>query len=234
MGVTALWVGDSFTRGEGAEVSQEQTYPHLVSARLGWLCHVDAQNGTGFLNDGFLAGPGLAALIDRLPETTRRVCADVVIIDAGRNDGMATEPGLRAAASRYLAALREAYPRARLIVVLPTLLDPVQPPEYQQIAIVLRQVAQAHGWRSSIPPAMKGSPSPVTGPTWSASTGSTPASPARSITPTCSRGCCGPWRHGHEAQPWTSPSAHQLETPVPRATHAHAAVRRSGADPGRR
>src|SRR5664280_2319187 len=145
MGVTALWVGDSFTRGEGADVSQERTYPHLVSARLGWLCHVDAQNGTGFLNDGFLAGPGLAALIDRLPETSRRVCADVVIIDAGRNDGIADELGLRAAVSRYRAALREAYPRARLMVVLPTLLDPVQPAEYQQIAIVLRQVAQAHG-----------------------------------------------------------------------------------------
>jgi lysophospholipase L1-like esterase len=68
-----------------------------------------------------------------------------VIIDAGRNDGIAAELGLRAAVSRYLAALREAYPRARLIVVLPTLLDPVQPAEYHRIAVVLRQIAQAHG-----------------------------------------------------------------------------------------
>jgi lysophospholipase L1-like esterase len=145
MGTIALWVGDSFTRGEGADVPCELTYPHLVSARLDGQCHVDAQNGTGFLNDGFLAGPGLAALIDRLSETARRVSADVVIVDAGRNDGGAAEPGLRAAITRYLTGLRRAYPRARLIMVRPTLLERWQPPEFQQIAVVLRQVAQVHG-----------------------------------------------------------------------------------------
>lgn len=145
MGVTALWVGDSFTRGEGADVPAAQTYPYLVSARLGWLCHVDAQNGTGFLNNGFLAGPGLAPLIDRLPDTARRVQADVVIVDAGRNDGAASGAELRTAITRYFAGLRAAYPQARLVVVLPTLLEVWQPLEYRHVAAVLREVGPVHG-----------------------------------------------------------------------------------------
>jgi hypothetical protein len=112
VGVTALWVGDSFTRGEGAGVPPELTYPFLVGSELGWTCRVDAQNGTGFLNDGFLAGPGLAALIGRLPATSRAGDADVVVVDAGRNDGIAAEPGLRAAPDGYLSALRAAFPTA--------------------------------------------------------------------------------------------------------------------------
>jgi len=147
--VTALWVGDSFTRGEGADVPAAQTYPYLVGARVGWRCHVDAQNGTGFVNDGYLARPGLAPLIDRLADTTRRVRADIVIVDAGRNDGMASEAELRAAITRYVAALRAAYPQARLVLVLPTLLAASQPWEYRQVArvlreVVLRDVGQAH------------------------------------------------------------------------------------------
>ena len=145
MDVTALWVGDSFTRGEGADVPEEQTYPYLVSARLGWQCHVDAQNGTGFVNDGFLAGPGLAPLIDRLPGTAQQVRADVVIVDAGRNDCIAADSAVHAAVTRYLTALREAYPRARLIVVLPTLLSRWQPPEYRHVAAVLRDAGPAFG-----------------------------------------------------------------------------------------
>lgn len=145
MALTALWVGDSFTRGEGADAPAEATYPHVVSARMGWRCHVDAQNGTGFLNDGYLAGPGLAPLIDRLPDDVRRVDADIVVVDAGRNDGVAAEPGLRAAISRYLTAVRAAYPRARVIVVLPTLLDQWQPPEYHSVRVVLHDVATGLG-----------------------------------------------------------------------------------------
>jgi len=67
-----------------------------------------------------------------------------VIVDAGRNDGMAPEAELRAAITRYVAALRAAYPQARLVVVLPTLLDTTQPWEYRQVATVLRAVGLEH------------------------------------------------------------------------------------------
>jgi lysophospholipase L1-like esterase len=112
---------------------------------MGWTCHVDAQNGTGLVNDGFLAGPGLAPLIERLPQTAGRVGADLVIVDAGRNDCEVPDDAVRAAATRYLTALREAFPSSRLVMVLPTLLGPRQPPEYRRVAEVLRDVAAAQG-----------------------------------------------------------------------------------------
>jgi lysophospholipase L1-like esterase len=162
--VSALWVGDSFTRGEGAGVPPGLTYPFLVGAGLGWTCRVDAQNGTGFLNDGFLAGPGLAPLIDRLPGTARAGGADVVVVDAGRNDGIAAERGLRAAVEQYLAALRLAFPAAHVVVVLPTLLDWWQPSEYHVVAAVLRDVAAAHGADVVDPAAVEGFAEAADGP----------------------------------------------------------------------
>jgi lysophospholipase L1-like esterase len=97
MTITALWVGDSFTVGEGAGVSAGSTYPFLVSERLGWRCAVDAQCGTGFLNDGWAASADYARLLGRLPTTAREVAADVVVVDAGRNDAGYPEARLRRA-----------------------------------------------------------------------------------------------------------------------------------------
>jgi lysophospholipase L1-like esterase len=137
----ALWVGDSFTAGEGACVPAALTYPHLISARMGWACHVDAQNGTGFVNDGHAASPAYAPLIHRLHGNLRRIAADIVIVDAGRNDVEAPTPLLRAAVLEYLTALRSTFPTARLVLVAPSLIDPAQPPDYRRVSAVLREAA---------------------------------------------------------------------------------------------
>jgi lysophospholipase L1-like esterase len=144
MAQTALWVGDSFTAGEGAWVPASATYPYLVSARLGWECAVDAQNGTGFTNDGWLAAPDYAPLIQRLADDVRRYAADVVIVDGGRNDVEAGTDTLHRAIGEYLSAVRAGYPAARLVLVLPSLVDRHQPPEYGRVSGILRELAPAH------------------------------------------------------------------------------------------
>jgi lysophospholipase L1-like esterase len=153
--VLALWAGDSFTRGEGAGVPKASTYPFLVGAVLGWRCVVDAQNGTGFVNDGWAAGPGLAPLLDRLPDVVRRCAAEpgprdgagvgVVVVDAGRNDAEVPPARVGEAAASYLCAVRAAWPAARIIVVAPTLLDRVQPAAYVSVTGELRAVAPSVG-----------------------------------------------------------------------------------------
>jgi lysophospholipase L1-like esterase len=140
----ALWVGDSFTAGERALGPASMTYPYLVSARLGWSCHVDAQNGTGFVNDGYAASPDCAPLLHRLPDDVRRYAADIVIVDAGRNDAEASTSALRQAVVEYLEALRAAYPTARLVLLAPSLFDRVQPPDYRRVAAVLRVAAPTY------------------------------------------------------------------------------------------
>jgi lysophospholipase L1-like esterase len=151
----ALWVGDSFTAGEGAGVPAPLTYPYLVGEQLGWSSHVDAQAGTGFVNDGFAASPGYAPLIRRLPTDAREVTPDVVVVDAGRNDIDAGPDVLERAVSDYLLAVRSAYPDADLVVVLPSLVAERQPPEYLRVADVLRRQAEAHG-ATTVDPAVDG------------------------------------------------------------------------------
>lgn len=148
-----LWVGDSFTAGEGAGVPPRLTYPHVVGERLGWTCHVDAQAGTGFVNDGFAASPEFAPLVRRLPDDVRLFAADVVVVDAGRNDIDAGPTVLERAVDDYLSALRAAYPQAAVVLVLPSLVAAGQPPEYVRVADVLRRAAEAHGARTVDPAA---------------------------------------------------------------------------------
>ena len=151
----ALWVGDSFTAGEGANVAAVETYPHLVGEQLGWRCSVDAQNGTGFVNDGWAASPTFGPLIQRLPDTARRHRADIVVVDAGRNDVEAPTPTVRQAVADYLGALAHAYPSAQVVLVAPSLPDRIQPPDYRRIAAILRRVAADHRARV-IDPAREG------------------------------------------------------------------------------
>ncbi len=139
----ALWVGDSFTAGEGARCSPDLTYPHLVSSALGWACHVDAQCGTGFVNDGWAASPDYGPLIRRLSRHPR-VSPDVVIIDAGRNDAQCPAAQARRAVEEYLDALGSRYPKAAIVLVAPTLVDVVQPPDYERMGAVLRASASKH------------------------------------------------------------------------------------------
>ncbi len=140
--VRALWIGDSFTRGEGAEVPHHLTYPFLVGEALGWTTTVDAQNGTGFVNDGFLAGPGLAPLQGRLAANARHVpTVDVVVVDGGRNDAGYPTAQVAAAIRDFLDALGRTYPSARLVLVEPTLIAPAQPAEYDAVAGILRELA---------------------------------------------------------------------------------------------
>ena len=114
-GRVTLWMGDSFTAGEGSGLPAARTYPHVVSERLGWQCRVDAQNGTGFVNDGWAASPDHAPLIGRLRDQVHRGDASIVILDAGRNDVEATVGELEAAVAECLAALREVHPSARIV-----------------------------------------------------------------------------------------------------------------------
>ena len=86
-----------------------------------------------------------------------------MIVDAGRNDGVASGPELRAAITRYFAALRAAYPQARLVVVLPTLLEAWQPLEYRDVAAVLREVGRVHGAFVVDPAAVEAFAHPGTG-----------------------------------------------------------------------
>ena len=117
----ALWIGDSYTNGHGAP-RPAAGYPCLVSDRLGWTCKLDAQGGTGFVNDGSGASPANEPLADRLHATSEAVDPDLVVIDAGRNDFAAAPAAFRQEVTAYLNAARKTYRHAKFVVIEPFIL----------------------------------------------------------------------------------------------------------------
>ena len=116
--VASLWVGDSFTAGAGA-VRPRQGEACLTAKMMGWLCTLDAQAGTGFLNEGKAGDPSFVPIEGRLRHTKEQFVADVIVVDGGRNDLTAPAGALELAMSSYFTALRTAWPDAEVVIIAP-------------------------------------------------------------------------------------------------------------------
>lgn len=123
---SALFVGDSFAAGTGAP-SRDDAHSCLTAVAMGWICNLDAQAGTGFIADGSNVDDTYERLIDRLPAVKKKYLADIVIIDAGRNDRRAPDERLRASITDYLDAVRAAWPKAQIVVIEPYFLNDPEP-----------------------------------------------------------------------------------------------------------
>ncbi len=115
----ALWVGDSFTEGYGARNPRMNGYACPVSQAMGWTCNLDAQGGTGYINNGRRNVETYGPFKDRLQSVRRRYLADVIIVDGGRNDRIRPAADVATAARKYLTAVRELWPRAEIVVIAP-------------------------------------------------------------------------------------------------------------------
>lgn len=111
---TALWIGDSYTRGTGIDTAD--AYSCLVSQKLGWDRRLDAVGSTGYYHSA-----GGESLPYRLDDTITRVPdPGVVIVDSGRNDANGYgEENVERQATNYLIRVVEAWPDARVVVLLP-------------------------------------------------------------------------------------------------------------------
>ena len=140
----ALWIGDSFTAGIGGSRAG-RPYPGVVSARLGWVSLVDAEGGTGYINDGRANEASFAPFSGRLADDVRRYRPDIVIVDGGRNDRWSTEQDLTKAVTSYLSAVHAAWPQARLVVILPSFLTSKLDADLRDVRLYIRQAAERQG-----------------------------------------------------------------------------------------
>jgi hypothetical protein len=111
-----LWVGDNYASGTGA-ASAEKSDTGLTVTSMDWILNLDAQGGTGFVNNGHANNPRFQPLPGRLAQSAIENRADVVLIDAGRND-----PDTRAtviAARKYLTRVHTAWPLAEVVLIAP-------------------------------------------------------------------------------------------------------------------
>ncbi len=124
--LSALFVGDGYAAGAGA-ASRAEAWSCLTARSMGWICNLDAQEGTGFLADGRQHNASYAPLLSRLSDTRARYLADVVIVDAGRWDADADTVALTDAMVAYLRAVRAAWPKAELVAIEPYRMDSPEP-----------------------------------------------------------------------------------------------------------
>ena len=106
-------------------------------------CNVDAQTGTGLVNDGREFSSDTFRLMDRLPTDQRLYAADVVIIDAGRNDFEAQPTDYGGALEQYLQRVSKIWPGSKIVVIAPTYLSSVPYSDYDTRIAVIRNVVES-------------------------------------------------------------------------------------------
>lgn len=140
---SALFVGDDFPAGYGG--IGRNAYPQITCYSIGLDCGVDAQPGTGFVNDGRDYSSTTFPLIDRLPTDQKLFDPDFVIVDAGRNDNQTPAPVLASATARYFQQISRIWPAAKLIAIAPYYLSPGPDPDYGTRIELLHPIVADHG-----------------------------------------------------------------------------------------
>jgi len=145
----ALWIGDAYTAGAGA-ISSATGEAFATSAALGWQTAMDAEGATGFVARGRQQSPTNRPVPARIAaDAARFPNADVVVIDAGRNDSGYPQAKIhRAVVSTFKAVARD-FPYQAVVVIAPFVMGPKLDRarnDYLAIRRLLRRQARKHGW----------------------------------------------------------------------------------------
>lgn len=129
-----LFIGDSYTAGPGS--LPDFGYPCVAATELGYDCNVAAIPGSGYISGGegqrlpYVVGAMEAKstnYAERLPELRNKYRADVVVLDGGRNDIRFGPVYLRDMMVYTLNRVRETWPDAKVVVILPFLVNSPAP-----------------------------------------------------------------------------------------------------------
>ncbi|GGG27937.1 hypothetical protein GCM10007304_47220 [Rhodococcoides trifolii] len=130
-----LFFGDTYTAGPSQ--LPNRSYACLAATRLGYLCNVESDVNlayvAGTITQPATATQGVGPTID-VPTVDSRIDraqvlyrADVVVLDAGRNDLSRSSTALSAAFLTTVEHARRAWPTARLVVIAPWSIDNLEP-----------------------------------------------------------------------------------------------------------
>jgi lysophospholipase L1-like esterase len=135
---TAIWIGDSFTAGTGAD-NATQGYETLVSREFAWVDHTSAQGGTGYVANGHNIDRGFQAIPKRLAAVFEAYTApDVLIFDAGRNDRYASLSETAQGATTSIERVHQQWPDTKIVVIAPFLMQEGGQPLGEEFVAFLR------------------------------------------------------------------------------------------------
>jgi len=124
-GPSALFIGDSYTRGYVKEMS----YVCLAATQMGWVCNLSAVGSTGYLAGGpanrFDIDEGIGqstSFAERIPKLAQTYQPDMVFLDGGRNDLDLPRDDVYDAMIWTIAGVRSAWPTAKIYFIRPRIL----------------------------------------------------------------------------------------------------------------
>lgn len=127
-----LFLGDSYTIGPTS--LPDLGYACLTASALGWNCNLAAQAAAGYISGGpehrtprtaGNAGQESFSLFERIPRMRALYDADVVVLDAGRNDLSYGTENLDNLLVYTVERAQAAWPQARIVVIAPWLMTKV-------------------------------------------------------------------------------------------------------------
>jgi lysophospholipase L1-like esterase len=132
-----LVVSDSLAGAYGDPING-RNYPQFLAEKMGWDLNVDAVGARGFLESqvkqSCCAPIIVPPVIDRLDDDRALFRADYIVVDVGRNDLGKNPEAVAPAIDEYYTKLREAYPGAKIIALVPTYIYPKAADNYRFLA----------------------------------------------------------------------------------------------------
>ena len=123
---TVLVIGDAYSSGSGLA---ENSYACEAATRMGWLCKLAAEPGTGYISGGTAnrfsldQGSGKSTSFgERIPALGSRYQPDIVILDGGRNDVFVPPTARFDVTASTIWQVQQTWPNARIVFVKPRFL----------------------------------------------------------------------------------------------------------------
>lgn len=123
-------------------------YPDVIGDTMQWDVSIDAVGARGFLPTD-LSNIGVKTIvppfIEQLDDNVRNFRADVIIVDGGRNDLGKNPVDFAAAYDDYMTKLRAAFPRAKVMALVPSYISPQKASLYEPNSAAVRRSAAKIG-----------------------------------------------------------------------------------------
>ena len=123
---TVLVIGDAYSSGSGLA---ETSYACRAATRMGWLCKLAAEPGTGYISGGTAnrfsldQGSGKSTSFgERISALGSRYQPDVVILDGGRYDVFVPPAERFDVTASTIWQVQQTWPNARIVYVKPRFL----------------------------------------------------------------------------------------------------------------
>lgn len=135
-----VFIGDSYTAGDGLPFKTSNRWPRLLAAEVGWREYNYGMGGSGYTLAGELEGADTYG--ERIATITED--PDIIVVSGGRND---IETRYQESVGPFFTDLRAAFPDAEIIAIEPFYDDDIYPANLNTLSALVQESVEAVGGR---------------------------------------------------------------------------------------